>query len=157
MTIATVSATATPYVGYYCAAAPPIAPVPGQPLVVSGWIRSSEARTFIGTLVAHDEACGGWSVVNDEQRVSVDLQPNVWTRLVVTVPQWPDSASQRLLRVVFEPTGANKFNWSGNDTIDASALMVTQGSTLYNYADGNSPGWSWTGTPNASTSFGPAL
>lgn len=36
-------------------------------------------------------------------------------------------------------------------------VMMTTGSTKYNFADGNSPGWAWTGTPNNSTSTGPAL
>ena len=35
--------------------------------------------------------------------------------------------------------------------------MITQSSTLYNYADGSSPSWVWNGTINASTSTGPAL
>lgn len=42
--------------------------------------------------------------------------------------------------------------WQAGDTLDSTGLMVTSGSTLYNYADGNTPGWTWTGTPNASTS-----
>ena len=33
--------------------------------------------------------------------------------------------------------------------------MQTQGSTLYDYADGSYPGWIWNGTANASTSTGP--
>ena len=53
--------------------------------------------------------------------------------------------------------GAGDVNWKVGDTLRASGLMVTEGSNLYNYADGNSPGWNWTGTPNASTSFGPPL
>ena len=46
-------------------------------------------------------------------------------------------------------------NQIGSIYIDAALLTV--GPTLYNYADGNSPNWSWTGTPNASTSTGPPL
>ena len=37
------------------------------------------------------------------------------------------------------------------------SVMLTQGSTLYNYADGSSANWVWNGTANASTSTGPAL
>ena len=43
----------------------------------------------------------------------------------------------------------------GTTYIDA--VMVTAGSTLYNYVDGNSPNWIWNGTANASTSTGPPL
>ena len=36
------------------------------------------------------------------------------------------------------------------------ALMVTQGTSLYSFGDGNSTGWFWNGTPNSSTSTGPS-
>lgn len=38
----------------------------------------------------------------------------------------------------------------------ADDLMVTAGATQYNYADGSSADWIWNGTPNNSTSTGPA-
>lgn len=46
---------------------------------------------------------------------------------------------------------------SAGDTLLAGGEMVTEASSALVYADGNSPGWSWTGTPNASTSIGPPL
>ena len=39
----------------------------------------------------------------------------------------------------------------------SDSVMFTEGSTLYNYADGSSPNWIWNGTPNNSTSTGPAM
>jgi prepilin-type N-terminal cleavage/methylation domain-containing protein len=42
-------------------------------------------------------------------------------------------------------------------TMDSSAVMITQGATLRNFADGNSTGWAWNGAPSRSTSTGPAL
>lgn len=38
---------------------------------------------------------------------------------------------------------------------DVDAVMVTPGRTLYPYADGSSPNWSWTGPVHASESSGP--
>lgn len=81
----------------------------------------------------------------------------------------PNSANnwQRVSQTVTAPAGAAyilpAINFSGEtscpstSTYDATAVMVTPGSTLYNYADGDSPGWAWTGDPNSSTSTGPAL
>ena len=40
---------------------------------------------------------------------------------------------------------------------DVDAVMVTSGSTVYSYADGNTADWAWTGTTNNSTSTGPPL
>lgn len=37
------------------------------------------------------------------------------------------------------------------------SIMVTEGSTTYAYADGNSTNWAWSGAANNSTSIGPPL
>lgn len=36
-------------------------------------------------------------------------------------------------------------------------MMITEGSTIYRYGDGNSEGWFWNGTPHNSTSTGPGV
>jgi prepilin-type N-terminal cleavage/methylation domain-containing protein len=46
---------------------------------------------------------------------------------------------------------------AAGDTLDADAFMLVDGSTIGNYADGDSAGWSWTGSAHASTSTGPSL
>lgn len=40
-------------------------------------------------------------------------------------------------------------------TFYVDSVMFTQGSTIYNYADGASPNWIWNGSANSSTSTGP--
>ncbi|MBL8159087.1 carbohydrate binding domain-containing protein [Candidatus Saccharibacteria bacterium] len=42
-------------------------------------------------------------------------------------------------------------------TFDVSNCMLTAGPTLYTYADGDSPGWTWSGTAGGSASSGPSL
>jgi len=42
-----------------------------------------------------------------------------------------------------------------NEVLDTSSWQLTQGSSLYNFTDGNSPNWIWNGTANNSTSTGP--
>lgn len=44
-----------------------------------------------------------------------------------------------------------------NDYVDIDGIMVTESSTEYSYADGNSPGWLWNGSVNSSTSTGSPL
>lgn len=44
-----------------------------------------------------------------------------------------------------------------SDVVYWSNLMLTEGSTLYNFADGSSSNWKWNGTANASTSTGSPL
>ena len=43
------------------------------------------------------------------------------------------------------------------DVITVDEAMLTQGSTKYPYADGSTANWAWSGTPNLSSSTGPAL
>lgn len=54
-----------------------------------------------------------------------------------------------LLNRVPTPTAGTQF-W-------ADGIMITEGSGLSGYADGNSPGWVWDGAVNRSSSRGPAL
>jgi prepilin-type N-terminal cleavage/methylation domain-containing protein len=46
---------------------------------------------------------------------------------------------------------------SGGGVVSYDAIMLTEGSSVPNYADGNSSDWTWNGTVNNSTSRGPAL
>lgn len=46
---------------------------------------------------------------------------------------------------------------AGNGSVWWDDIMITEGSTQYNYADGNSANWVWNGSANSSTSTGPAL
>lgn len=78
-----------------------------------------------------------------------------WTRVsyVYTVPS--GTAYMNLACDSQAQTTGGAVNWASGSTLDGTGLMVTAGSTLYNYTDGNSPGWKWNGAPNASTSTGP--
>ncbi len=44
-----------------------------------------------------------------------------------------------------------------NTYVDMDALMLTAGTTLYNYADGATANWAWSGTAHNSPSSGPPL
>ncbi len=45
----------------------------------------------------------------------------------------------------------------GDPTVYIDNFMVTATPNAYRYGDGDSPGWTWMGSPHASASFGPAL
>jgi len=70
-------------------------------------------------------------------------------RLDVTGTATNDAQYMQPQLLVANPQINDEFRWDG--------VMVTAGSSLYSYADGNSPSWSWTGSQNSSTSTGPAL
>ena len=82
----------------------------------------------------------------------VTLPSNTWGRVNVSGVSAAGTAGVRLVCATAwaEP-------WQPGDTLDGDAFMITEGSALYNYADGDSPNWVWSGTPHSSTSTGPLL
>lgn len=45
---------------------------------------------------------------------------------------------------------------TANQIVYYDSIILTRGSTVHTFADGNTNGWAWSGAQNASTSFGPA-
>ncbi len=52
----------------------------------------------------------------------------------------------------------NLYSLTGSigDTFTIDEVMLTEGTSVYPYYDGDSPGWVWNGTPGQSSSTGPA-
>ena len=80
------------------------------------------------------------------------LGANVWHYISRAGLVAPAGATSLIATAVVTLSSSNTVG----DTYDATGLMVEQGSVSHPYADGNSPGWVWNGTPNNSTSTGPA-
>jgi len=120
----------------------------GQPYTASGWVRASwAARVYLSFTPydAADSAVGGTTGTN------VDLVPNTWTRINVSMTV-NSSVTTMVLRYVIPSAGLT--GMAANSTLDIDQVMMTQGTTIVDYADGNSPNWVWNGTPNLSTSKG---
>jgi prepilin-type N-terminal cleavage/methylation domain-containing protein len=77
---------------------------------------------------------------------------NTWLRLNRTFVVGATTAYIRPNVAFSGPAGAGP-----GETFDATGFMITPGSVLYDFNDGNSGGWSWTGTANNSASSGPAV
>jgi prepilin-type N-terminal cleavage/methylation domain-containing protein len=83
---------------------------------------------------------------------NISIGPSGWTRLSSTGTAPAGATSVTLIMYTSGGSGLN-----AGDTLDIDAAMTTAGSTLYNYADGNSPSWIWNSTANNSSSTGPPL
>lgn len=113
------------------------------------WLRpSTSGRQLSMRLTWHDASNN--TVGTATTGSLTPLPVSTWTRVVVSGSA-PTGATQARLLV----NGTIAFS-SGN-SLDIDSCMVTAGATVYNFADGSSPGWSWAGTPNASTSSGPEI
>lgn len=83
---------------------------------------------------------------------NVTLTPNTWTRLTATITV-PNGTDRVMLRVRYTGSEIPVVN----TIIDADAALLVAGNTLFNYADGNTANWAWTGLSNNSTSSGVPL
>jgi len=75
-----------------------------------------------------------------------------WTQASFTATS---AANTDLLRVCIQ-VSADTTQPAGTSSW-ADDLMAAESNSVYNYADGNSPGWIWNGTPHNSTSTGSPL
>lgn len=88
---------------------------------------------------------------------SVLLSPNVWTRVSWTYTVHPNVNRIMAFIDMSGSTSGAGTHWAVGDTLDITGYMVTQGSTLHTFADGNSSNWVWNGGVDTSTSTGTPL
>ena len=121
------------------------APV-GKTYTASVWVRANQLVPTAMIRVQYG------SVPTSADGPAVTIQPNQWTRLSVTF------TTKELATGFYVQGRINDLSGlSDGLTFDVTNYMLTEGDTLFNYADGDSSGWSWSGTRGASTSSGLAL
>lgn len=84
------------------------------------------------------------------QTTPATIPANTWTWLTLTATA---SASGTASFIVL----TDQTTTSSGHIFYTDGAMITEGSTVYNYADGNSTNWTWDGTANLSTSTGLAV
>lgn len=124
----------------------PVTPITGgKSYTASVYVRSSKSAN-IRINIEWKTATGMIGSSGSTHSVS----PGSWTRL--STPGNAPSSADRVTVTVYNTAAT----WVTGDYIDIDAAMLTEGSSLTAYADGNSPDWIWNGTVNNSTSTGPA-
>jgi prepilin-type N-terminal cleavage/methylation domain-containing protein len=121
----------------------------GKTYTASGYIRNSWASgIFSLNLVGY--TTGNGSVTGETYGSNVTIPANTWTRVSVT---WTAPANTEAFTLRIRQAGGSLP--SSGSLLEVDGFMLTQGSTLYTYADGTSQNWAWNGTAHASTSTGP--
>lgn len=118
----------------------------GQSYTLSGWVRPSVGVTT-AVIIIWENSTGG--TVSESASVAAQTA-NTWQQRTVTAAAPAGAVTARF------HFGATSGGVIGA-MFDATAVMFTQSSTPYNFADGNTANWAWNGTPDYSTSTGPAL
>ncbi len=134
---------------YYLHTPTPFIPIIGDTYVFSAYVYIPIGSTITSIIIMiRDYNTWGlltpWSPKN--------LTPGSWTRINCSYTATSSNTEWRL--TVSDPNGVTpgnpQFYW-------VDGTMLTDGSSLLNYADGNSRNWIWNGTANNSTSTGPAI
>jgi len=126
--------------------------VVGKTYTFSVYMRSSVSTKYKRWLIWQDSS--GTNLNGASVGTETAINANTWGRLTVSGTA-PTNASQVVF--VFGPYPDINISYASGDTLDADAVMITEGSSPYIFADGNSSNWIWNGTPNNSTSTGPPM
>lgn len=121
----------------------------GQPVVISIYTRSSISNTNLSMRYRIHNGTGTW--LDFAACSGSNYTAGSWVRVSCTIT--PSTTGYLAVSTRYE----TNTTWTTGSTIDATGLMLTDGSSLTAYADGNSPGWAWTGASNNSYSTGPSL
>jgi prepilin-type N-terminal cleavage/methylation domain-containing protein len=123
----------------------------GQPYSATIYVRSSKAQSIYMEMKYQ----AGSTVLTYPNSGTTVIPANTWQRISFTSTA-PATATSLILGV-YATGNSGGTNWIAGDYMDADSLIVVNSSTQYNYADGNSPDWVWSGTTHNSTSTGPPL
>jgi len=124
----------------------------GETYSASAWVRTSKAQRMTAYIYWLNAASSSISTIGG---AAVVTTPNTWTRLTVTGVA--PALAVKFFVVPWSISGTGYSVWNAGDISDADAIMVTKGSTIPAYADGDTSGWAWTATAHGSISNGPAL
>ncbi len=113
------------------------------------YIRSNKAITYY--MGAHLRNSSNTNIGAYLAGSAITTTPNTWSRVTLSIP--PTTNMTNVVITLY--SGANTL--IAGDTIDFDSVMLTEGSTLYGYADGNSANWVWNNALNNSTSTGPPI
>ncbi len=121
--------------------------ISGRTYTISAWVRSNQ--TTNNGLIRAEYGSGQTSY---NTGATTTLPTNTWVRLSVTFTADQNASSLNIAARINDLVGT-----TNGLTFDVTNFMLTEGDTLHPYGDGNSAGWSWSGTTGASISSGPAL
>jgi len=124
--------------------------VAGETYTSSFWASASNNSSAKYCILTRFYDAGGSQVDSNSSTGCENYPDNTWNRWSRT-----DVAPANAVRIRIIAIGGT--NVAVGTSITMSQVMLTQGSTLYTYADGTSPNWVWNGTANASSSSGTPL
>lgn len=124
----------------------------GKTYTASGWLRSSVPQNGGEVFYWYDDNGNQVSRTNGQP---VSLKKDQWTRVYDTQKAPAGATNLIIITDVYYNNTVNQ--WKPGDTLDGTASMLTEGTTLWTYSDGNTSGWTWKGATGNSTSSGKSV
>lgn len=121
--------------------------VPSTPYTLSFWIWADSTTTLVSSMEFRRNSSAGLDRLSVLNPSSVTTTPQ---RIVMSGTTTASSSTGGL-------QFAGRLPLAVGASVYYDGFMLTQGSSQYSYADGNSPNWIWNGSPNNSSSTGPGL
>jgi len=121
---------------------------PDEKLTISGWVKADVAGRSMSMNARWRSA--SISEITPGSSIPSASMSTSWNRISFTSAAAPEGT-------VYGHVGFIYINGQPGDVFYIDDVMVTVGEIDYEYGDGDSPGWFWTGTPNASSSIGPSV
>jgi prepilin-type N-terminal cleavage/methylation domain-containing protein len=115
---------------------------------LSAWVRSSKPLPYIIRAELRNSSS---TSIGNLTSSTVTLAPDTWTRVSMTVPP-----TANLDRITFCVYSTGTIAVVAGDYTEVDGMMLTSAPTQTWYDQSGTGNWYWSGTPHASTSFGPA-
>ncbi|MGY4893438.1 MAG: prepilin-type N-terminal cleavage/methylation domain-containing protein [Candidatus Saccharimonadota bacterium] len=115
---------------------------------LSAWVRSSKPLPYIIRAELRNSSS---TSIGNLTSSAVTLAPDTWTRVSMTVPP-----TANLDRITFCVYSTGTVAVVAGDYTEVDGMMLTSAPAQTSYDQSGTSNWYWSGTPHASTSFGPA-
>ena len=151
------TANATQYNQSYCEGSSPSPLTPGSTYTFSGYAKLSWSGTKIRMQLKPYLTNGGLQTAISAPTPTDTATPNVWQRYSMTYTL-PSTIGYIYPCLQFALSGSSLPTL--NSTAEFADFMITEGSTLYTFANGNTPGWLTKPAfedPNFGTLSGPSI
>lgn len=112
---------------------------------------TSSSYSINPSIQAYQSGSGVGSATGCTIQNPTPLSTTEWSDIIIQGCTTPN-ATMNSIGIMVIPNQS----WTATSAIEIDSIMIVNKSTIGSFADGNSDSWLWNGTPNSSTSIGPA-
>lgn len=124
----------------------------GKQYTCSVWVNPSETHKFRPQVSFFSDNNATGAVTGTATGSYADATGNTWTRYSITTGAAPSGTVSMRLELYAASTANGGTNFTTSSTMKVDEVLITEGTTLYDYFDGTTNGGAWVGTQYNSAS-----